>query len=252
MITISDFDIPDGRRDIDAASVKHLADSINKVGLHHPITVLEKGNRYVLVAGLHRIEAHKKLGLDHIPATIVTMTNSDARLWEIAENLHRAELSKLERDDNIAEWIRITERVSRQVDAKPQGGRPEGGVRAAARDLGIDEVDARRAVKVAAIAPEAKKAARETGLDDNRAALLEAAKGKTPAAQVNVIKGIAALKQDTSKKKKSRKPRFVAPKTTPEQRDEFDFQGLAALWENASDNARFRFLKIADAWRDER
>jgi len=30
-------------------------------------------------------------------------------------------LTKMERDDNIAEWIKITERVSRQVVAKPQG-----------------------------------------------------------------------------------------------------------------------------------
>ena len=244
-VTISDIDIPDGRRDIVAGSVKSLADSINKVGLRHPITVQKKGDRYILVAGRHRIEAYKKLGLDHIPATIVTMTNGDARLWEIAENLHRTELSKLERDDNIAKWIRITEGVSRQVDAKPQGGRPEGGVRAAARGLGIDEVDARRAVKVAALAAEAKEAARDAGLENNRSVLLSAAKEKTPAAQVNVIKGIAAAKHDTRKKKKSRKPRFVAPKSTPEQRDEFDLQGMEALWENASDNARAAFLETA-------
>src|SRR5260370_19625165 len=141
-ITIDDIDIPPGRRDVVAASVKKLADSIDRVGLRHPITVREKGDRYVLVAGRHRIEACQKLGREHIPATIVKMTNDDARLWEIAENLHRAELTKLERDDNIAEWIKITERVSRQADAKPQGGRPEGGVRAAARALGVDEVDA--------------------------------------------------------------------------------------------------------------
>jgi hypothetical protein len=61
------------------------------------------------------------------------MNKDESRLWEIAENLHRAELTKLERDSNIAEWIKITERVSAQVAAKPQGGRPEGGVRAASR-----------------------------------------------------------------------------------------------------------------------
>lgn len=44
------------------------------------------------------------------------------------DNLHRAELTKLERDDNIAEWIKITERVSPQSDGKPQGRRPEGGI----------------------------------------------------------------------------------------------------------------------------
>jgi len=192
-ITISKIDIPDGRRDIVAASVKNLADSINKVGLRHPITVLKKGDRYILVAGLHRIEAHKNLGLDHIPATIVTMTDDDARLWEIAENLHRAELSKLERDDNIAEWIRITERQSSQVATNEskrsdgRGHRAESGVNAAARELGVDKDDAHRAVKVASLSDEAKDAAREHHLDNNRSALLAAASKPTVAEQVAEI-----------------------------------------------------------------
>jgi hypothetical protein len=35
-----------------------------------------------------------KWGRDHIPAIIVRMTNDEARLWEIAENLHRADLTR--------------------------------------------------------------------------------------------------------------------------------------------------------------
>lgn len=187
-ITISDIDIPTGRRDVNAASVKRLAESIDKLGLRHPITVREKGERYVLVAGRHRIDAFKKLGREHIPATIVKMTNDEARLWEIAENLHRSDLSKLERDEQVSEWIKITERVSRQIDAKPHGGRPEGGTRAAARELGIDEADARRAVQVASLSDEAKDAARDEGLDNNRSAMLAAAREETPTAQVAALR----------------------------------------------------------------
>ncbi len=51
----------------------------------------------------------------------------------------RAELTALERDEHVAEWIRLAETVSRQLDAKPQVGRPEAGVRKAARDLGLSE-----------------------------------------------------------------------------------------------------------------
>lgn len=72
-----------------------------------------------------------------------------ARRWEIAENLHRAELTKLERTEQIAEWINLTEKaakeaaekVSSQVATKPKGGRPSVGVRAAARELGVDKDD---------------------------------------------------------------------------------------------------------------
>jgi hypothetical protein len=58
-----------------------------------------------------------------------------------------------------------------QVGTKPEGGRPEGGVRAAARELGIQKSEAHRAVKIASMAPEAKKAAKEAGLDNNQSAL---------------------------------------------------------------------------------
>lgn len=186
-ITIDDIDIADIRRQVNPAAVKRLAESIDQIGLRHPITVRERGERYQLIAGRHRIEAFKKLGREHIPATIVKMTNDDARLWEISENLHRADLSKLERDEQIAEWIKITERVSGQSVQKPQGGRPEGGISAASRDLGVERKDAERAVRVASLSEEAKDAAREVGLDDNRSALLEAAGKPTVAEQVAAI-----------------------------------------------------------------
>ena len=57
----------------------------------------------------------------------------------------------------------------------PQGGRPQSGVRAAARELGVDRNEARRAVRIASIAPEAREAAREAGLDDNQSVLLRVA-----------------------------------------------------------------------------
>jgi ParB family chromosome partitioning protein len=50
----------------------------------------------------------------------------------IAENLHRSDLTKLERDEQVAQWIKITERISVQSAPKMERGRPEGGVSAAA------------------------------------------------------------------------------------------------------------------------
>jgi ParB-like chromosome segregation protein Spo0J len=231
-LAIDDIAIGAGHREVNAAAVKRLADSIDKIGLRHPITVREKGDKYQLVAGRHRMEACRKLGRDFVPATIVKMTNDDARLWEIAENLHRADLTKLERDEQVAEWIKITERVSRQVDAKP--GRPEGGVRAAARELGVDEADARRAVNVASLSDEAKEAARDNDLDNNRSALLAASRETTPAAQV---------------------ARIVNYKTPRIADDPLDSSGvlegqvaaLMAAWNKASKDAREEFLLRIDA-----
>ena len=79
----------------------------------------------------------------------------------------------MERDKLIAEWERLTgKEVLRQLDAKPQGGRPQGGIRETARQLGLGEQDVRRAIKVASLTPEAQQAAHDVGLADNRTALL--------------------------------------------------------------------------------
>ncbi|MDI9850053.1 hypothetical protein QM467_18620 [Rhodoblastus sp. 17X3] len=58
----------------------------------------------------------------------------------------------LERDEQIAEWARLAEKV-----AQPLGGKQpaEKGISKAARDLGLDRDDARRAVKVDSLTPEA-------------------------------------------------------------------------------------------------
>lgn len=55
-------------------------------------------------------------------------------------------------------------------------GRPESGVKAAARELGIERHEAQRAIKIAALAPEAKAEAVVLRLDNNQTALLRAEK----------------------------------------------------------------------------
>ncbi|MFB9266025.1 hypothetical protein ACFFWD_23195 [Bradyrhizobium erythrophlei] len=39
------------------------------------------------------------------------------------ENLHRADLTKLESDEQIAEWVKITDRISAQIATKMERGR---------------------------------------------------------------------------------------------------------------------------------
>jgi ParB-like nuclease domain len=254
-IYIESIETEGERRPVNRDDVDLLAVSFVRIGMQTPITVRCFPDRisddgtigaYVLVTGAHRLAAAKQLGWTKIDCFVADCDEIEAQLWEISENLHRRELTSLERSEQIALWVDLVNRKPVQPEQVSIGGRGnKGGEAQASRELGLSRPDVHRAVKVATIAPEAKEAARAAGLDDNRSALLQAAKEKTPAAQVNVIKGIAALKRDTRKKKKSRKPRWSAPKSTEEQRDELDFQGLEALWKNASDNARARFLRIA-------
>lgn len=234
-LSVDEVVVPDGRRDVNRETVKRIAASINQIGLQHPITVRSRGDRFILVAGRHRLEAARSLSMENIRAAVVKCDDTDARLWEIAENLHRSELSVQERSDQIAEWVKLTdEKVSRQVDAKPQGGRPEGGIRAASREIGITEQASRRAIKIAAISPEAKEIAEAGGLADNQSALLEIAKA-SPDQQAAKASELAA--------RKVRKP--IGPSDPP--RNDFEVvnkehRALVRAWENARSEARERFL----------
>ncbi|MCK1279476.1 ParB N-terminal domain-containing protein [Bradyrhizobium sp. 61] len=198
--------VPPGRRALNEETVVSLMKSIEAIGLQSPpavrlVTMMlegeEQDNVPVLVYGHHRIEAAKRLGWKWIECLVLDLDDIAAELTEISENLHRAELTVLQRDEQIARWIELTT-VKPEIssdDAKPaqvaqvSGGRGnKGGISEASRELGIERTDAIRATKVAALSPEAKAAATDAGLDDNRSALLEAAKETEPEKQVAVIR----------------------------------------------------------------
>lgn len=180
----------------------------------------------------------KRLGLDGIRCISLKLTNAEARMCEISENLHRAELKKLERDELVAEWIELAEKdISSQTATKLERGRPESGVNAAARELGIDKDDAHRAVKVASLSNEAKDAARDTGLDDNRSALLAAAREPTTQEQVAKVIEIAQSKA-------ARKP--ADPFNDIEAKD-VQVASLMSAWNKAGKEAREEFLRRIEA-----
>lgn len=168
-------------RGLDEEKAQEIAQSMKRIGQISPIIirriVMDGVPEYVLVAGLHRLRAVEILGLVLINALVVKYDDLDARLVEIAENLHRADLTALERSRHEAEWIRLTDTKLAQVGPVSKGGRGNtGGVRAAVRELpGVTRQEAQRALKIDGITQEAEEAAREAGLDNNQSALLKIA-----------------------------------------------------------------------------
>lgn len=87
-------------RAADSGKVTSLSDSIQQLGLLNPITVRPD---YRLIAGLHRLEACKRLGWKSISAIVIdyAATNDDetaelyAELAEMDENLIRNDLTEL-------------------------------------------------------------------------------------------------------------------------------------------------------------
>lgn len=198
------------RRHVSDEAVVALAGSMREIGLQNPIlvryveeAVLPDGevlaNAPVLIAGETRLRAAKSLGWEKIDAIEAKVDDIEAAMIEIAENLHRADLTALERAEQVAAWVRLAEERDhkpRQVDEVSVGGRGNKGGRAnAAREIGVSEPQARRAEKIDSLAPEAKEAAIAAGLDKNQSALLDAAKAETPDAQVARIVEIQKRKE---------------------------------------------------------
>jgi ParB-like chromosome segregation protein Spo0J len=220
-VAIDEIDLSHTIRPYNAAVVAELAQSIRAIGLQTPLTCIVRDGQHILVAGRNRLEALRLVGAEQAPVRVVDFDDVEAKLWRLSENLHRAELTKLEYDRQVVQYAELLnakqagetaapipsqpaneippEGVLRQVGAKPPhqenvGGRPEGGYRQAARKLNIPEQSVRRAYQTASLSPEAQEVAVETGLDDNRTALLEAAKELTPEAQTATIRRLAERK----------------------------------------------------------
>lgn len=89
-------------RSINADAVSGLVDSIGTVGLINPIRVRVAGEGWEVIAGAHRLEACKALGLVDIECDVVDDDDLHAELAMIDENLCRAELTPSDRASQTA------------------------------------------------------------------------------------------------------------------------------------------------------
>lgn len=105
-IPIFQIEVNDGRRSADPEAVQELADSISKVGLLNPITVDQE---YTLIAGLHRLEAAKRLGWAEVECNVSGLEGLMAELAEIDENLIRRRLDYIDEGKQLARRKEIYE-----------------------------------------------------------------------------------------------------------------------------------------------
>jgi len=238
------------RRPLDEATVAMLMESMRLTGLKQPIVtyVSRLGMPPQLVAGRHRLAAAIRLGWTEIATVELPNTGEDAatliEMTEIAENLHRREITAMERSELQARWARIVEeRQSAQVapieSKRPdgKGHRAPGGINAAARDLGISRREAQRSITIAEkLAPEAKAVARAIGLDDHQAALLEAARKPTPDAQIEALKARASRPDQAADVR-------PIPYDDPGP-DDPTYAALSRAWDRATPAARRRLVTL--------
>lgn len=115
------------RKTIDQAALEELAASVREQGVLQPVVVRRKPgeeNRYVVVAGERRLRAAWKNELDEVPCMVLAGDSlREARLAQLAENLHREDLSPMEEARAIvalAEAEDLTqEEVGRRLGKSP-------------------------------------------------------------------------------------------------------------------------------------
>jgi ParB-like chromosome segregation protein Spo0J len=227
-------------RPLVSKQVKIIADSMAKIGLKTPITVRAGKKGPALITGRHRLEAAKSLGWRDIDCFVMKDNRTARQLWTLAENLHRADLSPLQRSEFVTNWEKLVKRQAEGAQDAQLGGRQpkDRGISRTARQLGITRDEVRRSRAVAKISRKAKRAAKATGLADNQAALLEVSKEPTQA-QESKVHELANQKREKKRAiSRDEKKQLKALKRAFAQAEDFK-----RAWNGASAHVRKKFVK---------
>jgi ParB/RepB/Spo0J family partition protein len=91
------------RESFEKESLKELADSIKDASVIQPIVVRRQGKGYQIVAGERRWRAAQMVGLQEIPCIVKDIPEERVLLESLVENLHRKDLTDIERENAMHE-----------------------------------------------------------------------------------------------------------------------------------------------------
>ena len=164
-ICVDDIEIGERHRALSEDAVQRLARSIADIGLKSPISIRIADDIMIdgkpcdgvpiLVAGAHRLAAAKSLGWSQIDCIEVEDDAISAELWEIAENLHRCDLTKDQRDEHIRRYaeliearsaIQVTQNAAPEIGYRKPPPQTKGTARVIAEETGLSVDTVRRAL----------------------------------------------------------------------------------------------------------
>lgn len=94
------------RKEFNESALSELSKSIEKNGIIQPVLVRPKaGSSYQIVAGERRWRAARMAGLTEIPVVIREMSDEDAAVFALIENLQREDLNPVEEAEGIRSLI---------------------------------------------------------------------------------------------------------------------------------------------------
>ena len=100
IITIDQIEVLNPR-DRNARTFDDIVENIKNIGLKKPITVTPRTNtdgsqKFLLICGEGRLKAFKSLGEKTIPAIVVDVSDEDAFIMSLAENIARRQARTME------------------------------------------------------------------------------------------------------------------------------------------------------------
>ncbi|MFT8515636.1 MAG: ParB N-terminal domain-containing protein [Acetobacter persici] len=244
-IPVAQIDVGERLRTIDPDWAAMIATSMQEEGQRTPIEVRKTGKRYKLIAGGHRLEALRLAQIENAWCVVKKVSDDEAELLEIDENLYRRELSALDKATSLARRKEVYEKL--HPEAANGGDRKSDQneklfvlipafTQATAEKLGLS----RRSIEMAVsrfkhIMPDVREKISSTWLADNGAQLDALAK-ETPDMQRQIaeavhqwptIKNISEIIRQLKNQ-----PKKAAPTT---------YDKLVALWNKADQATKLRF-----------
>lgn len=246
-------------RPVDADWAGLLKDRIEAEGLRQAVAVRApdaEGN-YQLIFGGHRVAACRMLKWESIPATVHEVSELQAKLMEIEENLIRAELSPLDRavflSEHQATYLALYPEAKHGGKRAKKGAEPSrqvGDLPMAARfgvvakeKFGLSERTVQRAVALAnALDSKVRALIATEPLARNQRELEELAK-LVPGEQLAVVQAMIEH-GDATVLAAVRRVRSL-PMDVPADLSEQLFRAVSSAWQKARGNAkaRRRFLE---------
>lgn len=196
------------RKQFDEAALSELADSIAQHGVLQPLLVRPIiGGGYQLIAGERRWRASRIAGLTQVPVIIKELTDDEAAVISLIENLQREDLNPIEEAYGFASLIKDFDLT--QEEAAQRVGKSRPAVANALRLLKLPQevIDTVRDGKLSAGHARALAA-----IDDEKTAIFAAKtvmeKGLSVRETEKLVKALTAEKKEKKKKAAARNSFF--------------------------------------------
>lgn len=89
------------RRHLDSNSMNDLIENVKLNGIIQPLLLNLRDNQYFLIAGQRRLAAARHLGFANVPARVFEVSDEEARVISVTENLSREDLNPIDETDAV-------------------------------------------------------------------------------------------------------------------------------------------------------